>query len=206
MGVKDSITAFGFDKTLPKLNEDFTIEMIVKPAEQQISNAIVLNNIGNSDTGFSFQLNGDSQNHYVLLICYGTSKVTRVFFQLENNVWNYMAFVVNKKIIKAYDNGKLLSAIDTGVLPYVNSDLPITLGNNFTRQFKFAGYIREVKIDNGNINEDTITHRGFKINEQLNSISHGSGTFFKIIAAKYYSHFSLARIFSLFLPTDAGKI
>ncbi len=90
-------------------------------------------------------------------------------FQMEDNKWHYIVINVNKETMKIYDNGKLLSNVNTFGAVILNSDLNLTVGNINTLDGHFRGYIRELEISNGNKVESEIISLGQKLDTQLNN-------------------------------------
>ena len=138
-----------------KMQTEFTIEMIIKPTGVQMSNATILNNLSryNGLKGLTIQLNNNVTNNYVFGFSNGTGGMPNATFNMEDNKWNYVTITVNKNLIKIYVNGKQVGSVEAGPLPYVNSQSGFIVGNNTDYDHQFKGYIREVKITNGNISD-----------------------------------------------------
>lgn len=168
LAIKDSVAKNGLDFNRLKLNDEFTVETIFKSTGLQKNGMIVSNQVNfQGFRGFTLQTNGSNPDEYIFCFSNGTSSLPNVLFRLEGNKWHYLAVTVNKAFISIYDNGKLIGKINSGGLPIVNSSMPLTVGNRSNRDADFKGYIREVKISNGNINEAEILSNAEKINSVL---------------------------------------
>jgi len=173
IATKDSLSENGLDQPGPFLKNDFTIEVLLKPVGNQLPDAVILSNYTRSDVlrGFTLQLNKDITNEYIFAFGNGSVNTPSVVFTLENDKWHYVAITLNGEEIKVYDNGKLLTNFKPGGLAYLNSDIPLTIGNRQSRDGHFKGYIREVKISNGNANEIEILKKGKELDALLNTSS-----------------------------------
>ncbi len=142
----------------PKMQNEFTIEMIVKPSGPQIANATILNNLSRYSglKGLTVQGNNNVPNNYVFGFSNGTGGMPNATFNLEDNQWSYVVITLGKNLIKIYVNGKQVGSVDAGPLPYVNSNSCFVIGNNIDYDHHFRGFIREVKVTNGNINDEDI--------------------------------------------------
>jgi hypothetical protein len=170
--INDTLIREGMDRADINFKESFTIETIIKPFAPQPPNAAILNNLTRYDgpQGLTFQRNGTVPNSYVFAICNGTNSMPNAVFQLDDNRWHYIAITVNKDVMKVFDNGKLLATVNVGGVPAVNSEVPLTIGNMASRDAHFNGFIREVKISNGNISDAEITNTGQKLDAELNTV------------------------------------
>lgn len=173
IAIQDSIIRNGLDHGGLDVKGDFTMEIVVKPLGPQGKTAMILNNLTQfafeGIRGMTFQLSNDAQDQYLFGYSNGTPTVPFASFRVESNKWHYIAAVVNKDGLKVYDNGKLVgTAAGGGQMPMVNSELPLTLGNRSNRDAQFKGYIRELKISDGNLDEAEIIARGQKLDASLN--------------------------------------
>jgi hypothetical protein len=55
-----------------------------------------------------------------------------------------------------YDNGKLLGALPTAGATYINSEMPLMIGNQKNRENPYTGQIRAVRISNNVLTETDI--------------------------------------------------
>jgi len=124
--------------------------LVLKPVGAQLTSAVILNNESRNQglKGFTLQHNGMTGDQYGFGYSNGTT-LASTFFPLEANKWHYLVIAVSKDGAKVYDNGDLLSTSASTGLPMVNSDVPLTIGNEDSRTNKFTGFIREVKISDG---------------------------------------------------------
>ncbi|MFI5196354.1 MAG: LamG-like jellyroll fold domain-containing protein [Chitinophagales bacterium] len=172
IGIKDSLANPGLDYGGLDIKGDFTVEVVVKPVNSQAGHEVVINNLSQFANeglrGFTFQQN-NAPNQYIFGFSNGTTAVPNVVFNLDNNIWHYVVATVNKESLKIYDNGKLLSSANSGGALLVNSELPLVIGNRISRDCHFRGYIREVKISNGNKDQNEIISTAQKLDAALNN-------------------------------------
>jgi len=166
----DTAAQNGLDFSQVDIKDNFSVEVIVKPIGLQSPNSTILNNFNrmNQLSGFTLQSSG-SPGQYVFAYGSGAGMPSLVF-ALEDNKWHYLVVSVTKDAVKIYDNGKLVSNVGTGAAGYINSDIPLTIGNRATRDGHFNGYIREVKISQGNIDEATIAKNVQQTETALNTL------------------------------------
>jgi hypothetical protein len=172
VGIVDSISGLAIERADVKIKNDYTLEAIVKPMGVQSRKGVIIHNIVNYGVGLNgltIQVSDPATNLYVFGSGNGSPAIPNTMFQLENDKWNYITAIVNKDQIKVYVNGKMVSSVGTGGLPFVNSDVPIVIGNNGSRDGHFNGYIKEVKITDGNMNEADIMSTGQRIYTMLNN-------------------------------------
>jgi tetratricopeptide (TPR) repeat protein len=165
----DTVSGNGMAFTNVPVKNDFTIQFLVKPIGTQSQNATILGDFNkvNPLTGFTVQANTAVPGQYLFSFSNG-QVLPVVYFQLENDQWNYVTLVINNETMKVYNNGRLVGNSNvSGGLPIANSDLPLTIGNTENRDGHFSGYVREVQIDTGNINEATITDNWKKLQAAL---------------------------------------
>ena len=165
MGIMDTLGNNGIDFGGIALKDSFTIEAVVKPEGPQLPNAVIMSNLNrvNGAKGFTIQANNNFPDKYVFAFSNGSTSIPNVVFDLENGKWHYLTIVVNRQEMKIYDNGRLLSNNNPGGLPYLNSDLPLTIGNQGNKDSRFRGEIREVNISNGNLDDTAIARNAEKV-------------------------------------------
>ena len=172
IAMKDTLASPGIDYSGLEIKGDFSLEVIVKPGGIQVNNAGILNNLsqlpGEGLRGMAFQLNNNLQNQYIVAFSNGTPAIPNVAFNMQPDVWHYIAVTVNKDFLKVYDNGKLVATTAFGGRPFVNSELALTVGNRVSRDCHFKGFIKEVKFSSGNISEADIISTGQKLSAGLN--------------------------------------
>jgi hypothetical protein len=140
------------------LNNNFTIELIVKPYTEQVPDANILvsaqtDSVGSA--GFAFQQNGPNTNQFVFGYAGGKSWINPPIFMLRANEWNYIVVAVNKDEITVYNNGVEVASQKTD-FPIKNVFTPVVINNSLGRQNHFNGLIREVKITNDTISVQNI--------------------------------------------------
>ncbi|HMG83338.1 MAG TPA: LamG-like jellyroll fold domain-containing protein [Ferruginibacter sp.] len=167
--IKDTVPKNGMDFPTVAIKNDFTIELLVKPTGPQTNNATILSNFNKTNqlTGLILQANSKVPGEY--LFTYSNGQIMpAIYFPLQADQWNYLTIVISKTVMKVYNNGKLVSNYAVpGSLPIVYGDTPLTIGNAPTRDAHFSGYIQEVKISNGNIDEATIMNNWQNIQTAL---------------------------------------
>ena len=162
---KTQLASFGIDVAPITVGDAYSIELLVKPNGEQVSNATILNNMSKTEgnRGFTLQRNGEYANKYVFGYGNGLASMPNVVFDMDDNKWHYLVVEVNRSELKLYDNGKLVGAANAGGQPMLNSDIPLTIGNSAERKCPFRGIIREVNISNGNRSEDDIRKNADKV-------------------------------------------
>ena len=176
IGIVDSISGLAIERGDVKIKNEYTLEVILKPMGPQSNKGVVINNIINYGAGLkgiTIQVNDPNTNQYVFGSGNGSQSIPNTIFQIEDYKWNYITVTVNKDFLKVYGNGKFLASTGAGGLPFVNSDVPIVIGNSSARDGHFRGYIKEVKISDGNMNEADIISTGQKIYTMLNNADAG---------------------------------
>ena len=172
VAIKDSVNNNGMMYAPIELKPEFTLEVVVKPMGLQIPNASVINDFNRMNvlSGMILQTGNGMPDQYTFAFCTGQA-MPSVNFMLENSKWHYLTITVNKEIMKVYDNGKLLTSTPTNGLSVVSNDNPFVIGNSPERNSHFRGYIREVRISNGNTDPSTIMGRGEQLEKELNELS-----------------------------------
>lgn len=168
VAMKDTIALNGQQYAGLKMNDDFTIEVVVKPSGQQLPTASLFSNFNrvNQLKGFTIQSNNGNPGQYVFALGAGQAMPTAAFM-LEDNQWHYLVVVINKELIKIFDNGRLVGNVNTGGAAYVSSDGPLTVGNTDAYNGHFRGFIRELRIANGNMADADIIARAQKVTAEL---------------------------------------
>ena len=171
--IKDSLAAPGMDHEGLYIKDDLTIEVILKPVSSMAGHGVIMNNLSQFPNeglkGFTFQQN-NAPNLYIFGFSNGTPVAPNIVFALDSNAWHYVVFTINKEIMKVYDNGRLVGATNSGGALFVNSDLPLVIGNRINRDAHYSGYIREVNVSNGTLDQDEITKRFQKLGAGSNNL------------------------------------
>lgn len=149
--LKDTLPAYSIDHSGIQLKDEFTLEMVTKPIGPQRPSATLLTNFSRHDgqKGFILQANGAFPDKYVFGFSNGRAEMPNLVFDMENNKWHVIAITVSKENLKIYDNGKLLGAVATGGAPYLNSEMPMMIGNQKNRDNPYSGFIRSIRMSNG---------------------------------------------------------
>lgn len=139
------------------VSENFSIEMIVKPNAVHGDNAKIINNISDiiGPRGFVIQQNGNNQNQFIFAYGGGKAFSPSAVFKLNENQWNYLAITVSKDAVIIYNNGEVLYS-GKSVFAIKNSDIPVTIGTPVGQTNAFSGLIKEVKITNEAITEQSV--------------------------------------------------
>jgi len=153
------------------LSNVFTVEVILKPFENQVVHAGIMGNHPGYQgyEGFVIQQDNQNQNVYSFGFGNGTEWLPGVKFKLNEEKWNYLVVVVEKNIIKVFNNGMLVASIDAkGSIK--NSETPLEIGNWINRDRPFNGLIEEVRISNGSISENEIVVNWQEIEVKLGKL------------------------------------
>jgi len=146
-----------FVQTPVHLNNNFTVQVLVKPDMNQLPYAAIVGNHPgyNNFEGFIIQQDNSSQNDYTFSYGNGNSWEPGVKFHLNGSEWNYLVITVENKKILVYRNSKLIgSANVTGTIK--NSGMPLYIGNWINNDRPFTGPIRDVVISDSSISDNII--------------------------------------------------
>lgn len=169
IGIPDDLGNNGIYLPPVTLNNDFTLELILKPASQQVPNAnIVVNALTDEagSSGFSFQQNGANTNQFIFGYAGGKSWTDPPIFMLNANEWNYVVVAVNKNKITVFNNGVEVASVPT-TFAIKNVTAPVVINNAVEQKSQFAGLIREVKIMNDTISLETIKRNAEVVKTKL---------------------------------------
>ncbi len=150
------------------LNDNFTIEAVIKPSKNQSANANIMGNHPgyNNFEGFVIQQDGQNQNVYGFGFGNGQSWLPGVNFQLNAEEWNYLTINVDKSLVKIFHNGLPVASVDAqGTMK--NSTMPFFIGNWGSNDRPFNGLINEVRISNGTLSEKAILANWQRIREKV---------------------------------------
>jgi hypothetical protein len=140
-----------------RLNTNFTVQILVKPAAIQVPYAAIIGNHPgyNNFEGFVIQQDNTHQNEYTFTFGNGKSWESPVKFHLNENTWNYFVVTVDARKVSVYKNGVLIESTNVNST-IKNSEMPLYIRNwiNYNRQFN--GTIKEVMITNSSILPETI--------------------------------------------------
>jgi len=155
VAIGDSLATNGLDYHPIKLKDSFTLEVVFNPLDGQAPNAAIVDNLSSFDgpKGFTLRLNSNNQNQFVFGFSNGMNNMPNNVFLLDYNKWHYLVITENNEFLKIYDNGKMITSMASGGRPIANSENDVTIGNQANLASQFHGYIREVKISDGNITE-----------------------------------------------------
>jgi len=135
------------------LGKQFSAEVIFKPVKTTSSlftNRATLFCNWDNEKGFMLQQNDNNADTYDFYI-----NTERVSDRVVLDKWNYLAYEVNGKSIRVFLNGKLEGVVNYHN-EYINSDLPLYLGNHIQKGGYFFGDLKEIRIANGLLNENDI--------------------------------------------------
>ncbi len=151
------------------LSDSFTIEVIVKPSKNQVAYADIIGNHPGYNYYEGFVIQQDNQNQNVYTFGFGNGKewLPGVKFKLNEEKWNYLAVVVvEKNMIKVFNNGILVASVDAKD-SIKNSKMPLEVGNWINGDRPFNGLIEEVRISNGSLSENEILSNWQEIQVKL---------------------------------------
>lgn len=157
LDMNSSLGTNGIELAPIQLLENFSIEIVLKPNAVHGDNAKIINNISDviGPRGFVIQQNGSNQNQFIFAYGGGKSFSPSAVFKLNENQWNYLAISVNKDAITIYNNGEVLYTAKPA-FAIKNSDMPLTIGTPVGQTNSFSGLIKEVKISNEAISEQSL--------------------------------------------------
>ncbi|HEV8284539.1 MAG TPA: LamG domain-containing protein [Chitinophagaceae bacterium] len=170
LAIRDSLSHKGLDYSGLFLEKNFTIEVVMKPTGNQLSEATIFSNLSNSKgiKGIALQQNNSTPDQYVFAMGDGSMNVHTLFFSLENNKWHYLTITADSENINVYDYGKLLATAKLNGSSLLNNDIPLTIANRQNRDAHFNGYIREIKMRNGTTSGEEIIKKGADLSNFLN--------------------------------------
>ncbi|MBT3226852.1 MAG: LamG domain-containing protein [Deltaproteobacteria bacterium] len=150
------------------INDSFSIELILKPYEEQGINAhIVGNHPGyNGFEGFALQQDGTNQNRYTFGFGNGGGWLPGVRFRLPPEKWSYLSIVVEKNLVAVYIDGSFVATQDAGDV-IRNSGMPLWVGNWVNKDRPFNGLITEVRILNRPLTETEIESSWRTVKENM---------------------------------------
>ncbi len=145
----------------------YTIEVIVKPSEKQVSQAVILGNICGNEEGFKIQQVALEQNTYTMAFNDGGRWCSSVKFKLKEGAWNYLAVVFeDTNVLHVYVDGNLIGTVTTKN-KIKNTSRPLLIGNWEWGYWPFSGNIAEVRIANFPLDEKDIAMRWSKLKQRL---------------------------------------
>lgn len=150
------------------MNDDFSLEVIVKPSKNQRAYAHIIGNHPgyNYYEGFAIQQDGNNQNVYTFGYGNGKQWLPSVQFELPPEKWSYLAIVVESNMIKVFRNGFLVASADA-TDSIKNSGMPFWVGNWVNQDRLFSGLIDEVRVLNSPLPEEEIDLTWRNVREKL---------------------------------------
>lgn len=138
-----------------ELPKEYTIEVILKSTGNQPVRASVLTNTPwLARQGMKIHRMFFPNKTFVYAIGTGTQWENLVRFQLEENVWTYLAIRVTEEVVSAHINGVEVDRIDSNSV-IRNSMAGLRVGKGSTGKHAFNGTIREIRItDTGFTDEE----------------------------------------------------
>lgn len=169
IGLSSDLGNNGINLSPLMFKENFTIEALLKPKDTQVDNASVLVNaitdsIGPS--GMTFQQNGPNDNEFLFAFGGGKAWTPPAFFKLRPNEWNYIVISVKESTIKVFNNGLMVFTVKTE-FAIKNIKAPLVIGNGIGINNAFNGLIKEIKITNDTITEQTVSTTLKRIKDSL---------------------------------------
>ncbi len=158
IGIDSALGKNGINMPPITFNNNFTLELIVKPDSEQIPNSSIVVNAMNDSigpSGITFQQNGPNNNQFLFAYGGGKSWTPPAMFMLQANTWNYIVATANKGKITVYNNGQVVAS-EKADFNIKNSPAPLVIANGIGRENQFNGIIREVKLMNDTISASTI--------------------------------------------------
>jgi hypothetical protein len=125
-----------------------SVEVVVRPAAEQRTNATILSNHGAAYTGITIEQIGVTTNLYAVGVGSGASYVRVGSLQLAPQRRAYIAFQIGDEEARLYLNGNLVSS--RPVKPALATrGIPLRVGNWMLLDRPFRGDIEEVAIGPG---------------------------------------------------------
>ncbi|MFC1566337.1 LamG-like jellyroll fold domain-containing protein [bacterium] len=138
-----------------KLENNFNIQIIVKPGSKQVPYADILSNHFDHK-GIAIEGNGKNNSNYLFYQGMGGGWIISPSFELMSNVWNYLTITVQDKMMTIYHNGEKI-AVSKSDRFVQNSDKMLYIGaSGATNNRDFNGEILEILIINGVLDEKQI--------------------------------------------------
>lgn len=152
----------GMSEKLPKisLQQEFTIEIFVKPDGIQVPFAAIIgNHPGNGNQGFVIQQDNENQNIYSFSYGDGKDWITSSSIQLDPDKWTYLTVTYDHGNVVLYKDGVLQGQLENNLTLFENSEMPLSIGNWANQDRTFNGEIREVVISNEVMTYEAIAKR-----------------------------------------------
>ncbi|RCX19015.1 concanavalin A-like lectin/glucanase superfamily protein [Fontibacillus phaseoli] len=162
VGYPDTNEIIGIKENLSGINLDqqFTIEVVVKPENIQAPFAAIIgNHPGNGGQGFVIQQENKNQNKYNFSYGDGKGWNTTSSVQLDPDKWNYLTVTYDHGVVVIFKNGVLQNKIENDQLLFENSEMPLSIANWVNQDRAFRGEIREAVISNEILSQETIADR-----------------------------------------------
>ncbi len=152
-----------------ELTDRYTIELLIKPERNQNAYAHIIGNHPgtNGFEGFVLQMDNNNENSYTFSYGNGHEWISTPSFKLNEEDWNYIIVCVDINKISIYNNGILISSVNTNG-SIKNSELPLYIGNWINSDRAFKGIVKEVKISRKSMEMDSISKNWLSISKRLN--------------------------------------
>ena len=142
----------------------FTLEAVVMPSGGQPPMATILGNLPGTmppfASGFGIQQYGTDGNRYALFVGDGRSYSLLSEFRLEPGRWNHLAIAVGGGTSSTYLDGLLVESRSIpDPMRIADSDLPVLLGDWFSRDRTFRGQIAEARLIDRTVGADEARQR-----------------------------------------------
>ena len=132
--------------TLPGLTDSFAIECWVRPAPGQRKYADILGNHRTEFVGFALQQDGAKDNAYYFTYGTGTAWVYSRTVQLTPDVWQHVAIVKARGVMRFYVDGLQVDRV-VAPAPLKPSSTPMLLGLGIAgEQRHFKGALAELRV------------------------------------------------------------
>lgn len=132
----------------------FSVELILRAASTQPANAAIIGNHPgiHQFEGFVIQREGEHENRYVFATGTGHSWQPPVPFSLPPEEWHYVACNVHNNTAAVYLDGAFAGSVHY-TAPCASSELPLIIGNWINGGRAFRGFIQEVALGHGDLDE-----------------------------------------------------
>ncbi|MDQ7821616.1 MAG: LamG-like jellyroll fold domain-containing protein [Candidatus Eremiobacteraeota bacterium] len=146
------------------LNDGFTIEFLVKPASSSWKGGVILSNEPGTTGKEGITIAKYKDNKYYMIAGGWTNFV---LFEMPQDQWNYVAVTIKDRSLTVYVNGEQ-QRIEETEAAVRNSTTPLELGNCYTGDEPFIGFIREVRISEGIMDRERIHSSWLVVKKALN--------------------------------------
>src|SRR5262249_6077368 len=132
---------------LLSLHTGMTLELVLKPAAEQVQCAtLISNHPGAGFDGITIEQDGSTTNRYHVLLGDGQRWHRLATFDLLPDRWHHLALVLNRTNAELFLDGARIASFDVQAITPKDSPLPLSIGNWINGNRQFNGFVREVRL------------------------------------------------------------